>query len=58
MVDEIQSYIHMHRKFDSEVGLPKLDFDKLIEAQRKNIDALERSAKAAACGAQLVAQKQ
>jgi phasin family protein len=58
MVQGIQSYIDMLRKFGSEVGLPKLDVDKLIEAQRKNIDALERSAKAAAGGAQSVAQKQ
>jgi phasin family protein len=58
MVQEIQSYLDMLRKFGSEVGLPKLDVDKLIEAQRKNIDALERSTQAAVGGAQSVAQKQ
>ena len=58
MVQGIQSYIDMLRKFGSEIGLPKLDVDKLIDVQRKNIDALERSAKAAAEGAQSVAQKQ
>ncbi len=54
----IQSYIDMLKKFGSEIGLPKVDVDKLIDAQRKNIDALERSAKTAAEGAQTVAQKQ
>lgn len=52
------SYIEMLRKFGSDLGLPKIDVDKLLEAQKKNIDALGRSAKVAAQGAQSVAQKQ
>lgn len=52
------SYIEMLKKFGSDIGLPKLDVDKLIEAHKKNIDALSQSARVAAQGAQSVAQKQ
>jgi phasin family protein len=52
------SYIEMLKKFGGDIGLPKLDVDKLIEAHKKNIDALNQSAKVAAQGAQSVAQKQ
>jgi len=48
----------MLKKFGSDIGLPKLDVDELIEIHKKNIDALGQSAKAAAQGAQSVAQKQ
>jgi phasin family protein len=52
------SYIEMLRKFGSDLGLPKLNVDELLQAQKKNIDALGQSAKVAAQGAQSVAQKQ
>ncbi|MET3911326.1 phasin family protein [Bradyrhizobium sp. S3.3.6] len=52
------SYIDMLRKFGSDLGLPKLNVDELLQAQKKNIDALGESAKVAAQGAQSVAQKQ
>jgi phasin family protein len=58
MAHDPQSYIDMFRNFAGGLGVPKLDVDKLIETQRKNIDALGQSAKAAAGGAQSVAQKQ
>ena len=58
MAQDAQSYFDMMRKFASEVGVPKVDVDKLIEAQRKNIEALGQSAKVAAEGVQSVAQKQ
>jgi len=58
MAHETQSYMDMLRKFADGMGLPKLDVDKLIESQRKNLDALGQSAKVAAEGAQSVAQKQ
>jgi phasin family protein len=48
----------MLRKFGSDLGLPKVDVDKLIESHKKNIDALSQSATVAAQGAQSVAQKQ
>jgi phasin family protein len=52
------SYIDMLKKFGSDLGLPKLNVDELLQAQKKNIDALGESAKVAALGAQSVAQKQ
>jgi phasin family protein len=52
------SYLDMFRKFGSDLGLPKLDVEKLLKAQKKNLDALGRSAKVAAQGVQSVAQKQ
>ena len=36
MTPDANSYIEMLRKFGSDLGLPKLDVDKLIEAQKKN----------------------
>ncbi|MGY8667828.1 TIGR01841 family phasin [Bradyrhizobium sp. UFLA05-109] len=52
------SYIDMLRKFGGDLGLPKLKVDELLQAQKKNIDALGESAKVAAQGAQSVARKQ
>ncbi|WP_298368245.1 TIGR01841 family phasin [uncultured Bradyrhizobium sp.] len=52
------SYIDMLRKFGSDLGLPKLNVDELLQAQKKNLEALGQSAKVAAQGAQSVAQKQ
>ena len=58
MANETTSYVDMLRKFGSDLGLPKVDVDKLIESHKKNIDALSQSAAVAAQGAQSVAQKQ
>ena len=58
MTSEATSYVEMLRKFGSDLGLPKVDVDMLIEGHRKNIDALSQSATVAAQGAQSVAQKQ
>ena len=52
------SYIDRLRKFGSDLGLPNLNVDELLQTQRKNIDALSESTKMAAQGAQSVAQKQ
>jgi hypothetical protein len=57
MVDT-SSYIEMLPKFGSDLGLPKMNVDQLVETQKKNIEALGQSAKVAAQGAQSVAQKQ
>jgi hypothetical protein len=52
------SYIEMLRKFGTDLGLPKLNVDELIQTQKKNIEALGQSAKVAAQGPQSIAQKQ
>jgi hypothetical protein len=46
------------RKFGSDISLPKLHVDKLIETHRKNIDAEGQSVEMAAQGAQSTGQKQ
>jgi len=58
MTNENTSYVDMLRKFGSDLGLPKVDIDMLIEGHKKNIDALSQSGTVAAQGAQAVAQKQ
>ena len=58
MTNESESYVEMLRRFASNVGLPQVDFDKLLETNRKNIEALAASAKVAAGAAQSMAQKQ
>jgi len=55
---EATSYLDIFRKFGTDLGLPKPDIEKLLETQRKNLDALGQSAKVAAQGVQSVAQKQ
>lgn len=52
------SYIEMLRKFGTDLGLPKLNVEELLQTQKKNLEALGQSAKVAAQGAQSVAQKQ
>jgi phasin family protein len=58
MTNESQSYVEMLRSFASNVGLPQVDVDKLLETNRKNIEALTASAKVAAGAVQSAAQKQ
>jgi phasin family protein len=58
MVQDTRSWLDTLRKFGSELGLPKVDVDKLIDTHRKNLDALEQSAQVAAEGAKSLADKQ
>jgi phasin family protein len=58
MAEDQQSWLEMLRKFGSDLGLPKVDVDKLIEVHRKNLDALQRSAQVASEGAKSLADKQ
>jgi phasin family protein len=53
-----QTYMDMVRGFGGKLGLPQIDVEKLIEANRKNLDALNESAAAAAGGAQAAVRKQ
>jgi phasin family protein len=58
MTKETQPYIDMLRNFGNSFGLPQVDVDKLLETNRKNLEALTESAKVAAGGAQSLAEKQ
>ena len=58
MEDLVASFLDMFKKFGTDLSLPKFDVDKLVEVQRKNIDALGRAAQAAGEGAQALGAKQ
>jgi phasin family protein len=58
MTEATQSWVEMLKKFGSDLNLPKVDVDQLIEIHRKNIDALEQSAQVASGGAKSLADKQ
>ena len=58
MAQENLSLFDRLRQFGSEFGLPKVDLDQLIEAHRKTIDALDRSAQIAIAGTKSLADKQ
>ena len=58
MTKQPQSLTDMVLGFASNVGLPQVDAEKLIETNRKNIEALAASAMFAAGAAQSVVQKQ
>ncbi|SDR01986.1 phasin family protein [Rhizobiales bacterium GAS113] len=58
MAQTAQPFLDMLKTFGTNLGLPRLDVDKLIETHRKNIDALARSAQVASEGAGSLANKQ
>jgi phasin family protein len=55
---EPESILDMFSKFGSEMKLPKMDVEAVLSHHRKNLEALEKSAKAAAGGASSVVAKQ
>lgn len=58
MTQDNHSWIERFRHFGSELGLPKVDIDQLVEGHRKTLDALDRSVKVTALGAKSLADKQ
>jgi phasin family protein len=59
MSDDLrQSLENMVKKLGSDLGLPKVDVDKLIETHKKNFDALVEAVRLASAGAREVAAKQ
>ena len=52
------SILEQMKAFGARLGLPKVDVDKLVDMNLKNIDALGRSAQAAGEGAKALAEKQ
>jgi phasin family protein len=58
MAQDNPSWFDKLRQFGSELGLPKVDVDKLIEVHRKNLDALDRSVQVAAGGVTSLVDKQ
>jgi phasin family protein len=58
MVQETQSLVDMLKKFGSNLGLPKVDVDKLVDVHLRNLDALAQSTQIATEGAKSLAIKQ
>ena len=58
MTKETQSFVDIVRQFGSDLGLPKVDADKLVETHRKNFEALTQTALVASDGMKSVATKQ
>ena len=52
------SFLDQIKAFGARLGLPKVDVDKLLEMNRKNFEALMRSASVAGEGAKALAEKQ
>ncbi len=55
---EPESFIDMFRNFGQELKMPSVDVDKIIAHHRKNLETLEKTAKAATSGASSVLNKQ
>ena len=53
-----ETFLDQMKAFGARLGLPKVDVDKLVDMQLKNIDALGRSAQVAGEGAKALADKQ
>lgn len=55
---EPESILDMFSKLGSEMKLPKLDVEAVLDHHRKNLEALEKSAKAGAAGAASLLSRQ
>ncbi len=55
---ESQSFMDMFAKFGKELKMPKVDVDAILDHHRKNLEALEKSAKATAAGASSIMARQ
>ncbi|MGB6116870.1 MAG: TIGR01841 family phasin, partial [Mesorhizobium sp.] len=55
---DAESFVDMFRNFGSELKIPNVDVDKIISHHRKNLETLEKTAKAATAGASTVMAKQ
>jgi phasin family protein len=55
---ESESFTDMFSKFGQDLKMPAVDVDAIIEHNRKNLEALEKSAKASAAGASALMNRQ
>lgn len=55
---ESESFIDMFQNFGRDLKMPNVDVDKIISHHRKNLETLEKTAKAATAGASSVMAKQ
>jgi phasin family protein len=55
---EQETFVDMFTKFGEQLRVPNVDFDAIVEHHRRNLEALERSAKTANAGASAMIAKQ
>lgn len=55
---ESESIIDMFAQFGRDLKLPSMDIDRVLEHNRKNLEALQKSASATASGAGTILSKQ
>ena len=58
MAKEQQSFIDMFARLGHDLKLSSMDIERVIEHHRKNLEALEKSARAASSGASAVMARQ
>lgn len=58
MTKEAQSFVDIVRRFASDLELPKVDVEKLVETHRKNFEALTQAALVTSDGVKSLAAKQ
>lgn len=56
--DQAKSFGEMFKRFGESLHMPQMDIDAVMESHRKNIEALEQSARASAAGAASLFTKQ
>ena len=55
---ESQSFMDVFANFGRDLKMPNIDIEKIMDHNRKNLEALEKSAKASAAGASALVDKQ
>ncbi len=55
---ESESFVDMFKSFGEQLKMPSVDVDKIIEHHRRNLETLEKTAKAATSGASDLMAKQ
>ncbi|MET3594875.1 phasin family protein [Mesorhizobium shonense] len=55
---ESDSFLDMFSRFGRDLKLPKVDLQAILDHHRKNLEALEKSARASAAGASSVLSRQ
>ena len=55
---ESNPFTEMFEKFGHDLKLPNVDIEKMLESQRKNLEALQKSASASASGATALIDRQ
>ena len=55
---QTESFTDVFTRFGQDLHMPKVDIQQIMSHNRKNLEALEKSAKASAAGAQAVIAKQ